>query len=79
MQQAAYSKKSTFFILFFQCLGSLCTFYFIDKIVYVQYIVQIYAEKHTGARCESLNKRRSCQSYCVMTSLMLSYNKQLYL
>ncbi len=34
---------------FFQCLGSLCTFYFISKIVSVQYIVQMYAEQHTGA------------------------------
>ncbi len=45
--------------LFVQCLGSLCTFYFIDKIVSVQYIVQMYAEQHTGAGCESLNERRS--------------------
>ncbi len=29
------------------------------KIVPVQYIVQIYAEQHTGAGCESLNERRS--------------------
>ncbi len=52
MQQAAYSKKSpglfffnpnaemsllgNLFELFFQCLGSLCTFYFIYKIVSVQ-------------------------------------------
>ncbi len=33
--------------LFFQCLGSLCTFYFIYKIVSVQNIVQMYAEQHT--------------------------------
>ncbi len=45
--------------LFFQCLGSLCTFYFIYKIVSVQNIVQMYAEQHTGAGCESINKRRS--------------------
>ncbi len=54
MQQAAYSKKSpgffffypnaemsllgNLFELFFQCLGSLCTFYFIYKIVSVQNI-----------------------------------------
>ncbi len=73
MQQAAYSKKSpgffffypnaemnllgNLFELFFQCLGSLCTFYFIYKIVSVQNIVQMYAEQHTGAGCESLNKR----------------------
>ncbi len=25
----------------------------------MRYIVQFYAEKHTGVRCESLNKRRS--------------------
>ncbi len=31
------------FELFFQCLGSLCTFYFIYKIVSVQNIVQMYA------------------------------------
>ncbi len=42
--------------LFVQCLGSFCTFYFIDKIVSVQYIVQMYAEQHTGARCKSLNQ-----------------------
>ncbi len=68
MQQAAYSKKSpglfffnpaemsllgNLFELFFQCLGSLCTFYFIYKIVSVQNIVQMYAEQHTGAGCES--------------------------
>ncbi len=46
MQQAAYSKKNPG--LFFQCLGSVCTFNFIDKIVIVLYIVQIYAEKHKG-------------------------------
>ncbi len=28
----------------------------------VQYIVQIYAEQHTGAGCESLNERRSRRS-----------------
>ncbi len=33
--------------------------YFIDKIVTVLYIVQFYAEQHAGARCESLNERRS--------------------
>ncbi len=49
----------------------LCTFYFIYQIVPVQYIVQIYAEQHTGAGCESLNERRSRRSYCVMKSLML--------
>ncbi len=37
----------------------LCTFYFIDKIVSVLYIVNFYAEQHTGAWCESLNERRS--------------------
>ncbi len=25
----------------------------------MQYIIQLYAEKHTGARCESLNELRS--------------------
>ncbi len=49
----------------------LCTFYFIDKIVSVLYIIKFYAEQHTGARCESLNKRRSCRSYCMTKSLML--------
>ncbi len=34
--------------------GSLCTFYFIYKIVSVQYIILIYAEQHS--RCESLNE-----------------------
>ncbi len=74
MQQAAYSKKKSWIIffnpnaemsllgnlfeLFFQCLGSLCTFYCIYKIVSVQNIVQMYAEQHTGAGCESINKRR---------------------
>ncbi len=67
-----YSKKSPglFFLpkcwvethflgLFVQCLGSLCTFYFIDKIVSVQYIILIYAEQHS--RCESLNERPWCR------------------
>ncbi len=34
------------------------------------YIYTFYAEQHTGARCESLNKHRSRRSYCVK-SLML--------
>ncbi len=38
-------------------MGSLCTFYFIYIIVSVQYIIQMYAEQHTGVRCESLNER----------------------
>ncbi len=54
------SLLGNLFELFFQCLGSLCTFYFIYKIVSVQNIVQMYAEQHTGAGCESINKRRSC-------------------
>ncbi len=49
------SLLGNLFELFFQCLGSLCTFYFIYKIVSVQNIVQMYAEQHTGAGCESLN------------------------
>ncbi len=53
------SLLGNLFGLFFQCLGSLCTFYFIYKIVSVQNIVQMYAEQHTGAGCESINKRRS--------------------
>ncbi len=87
MQQAAYSKKSpglfffnpnaemsllgNLFELFFQCLGSLCAFYFIYKIVSVQNIVQMYAEQHTGAGCESINKRRLSRFYCLMKNLML--------
>ncbi len=67
MQQAAYSKKKSWIIffnpnaemsllgnlfeLFFQCLGSLCTFYFIYKIVSVQNIVQMYTNV---ARVESV-------------------------
>ncbi len=58
------SLLGNLFELFFQCLGSLCTFYFIYKIVSVQNIVQMYAEQHTGAGCESINKRRSGLSYC---------------
>ncbi len=54
---AGLSLLGHFLGLFFQCLGSLCTFYFIHKIVSVQYIVQNYAEQHTGAGCESLNQR----------------------
>ncbi len=50
------SLLGNLFELFFQCLGSLCTFYFIYKIVSVQNIVQMYAEQHTGAGCESINK-----------------------
>ncbi len=53
------SLLGNLFGLFFQCLGSLCTFYFIYKIVSVQNIVQMYAEQHTGAGCESINKRLS--------------------
>ncbi len=68
---AGLSLLGHFFGLFVQCLGSLCTFYIIDKIVSVQYIVQIYAEQHTGAGCESLNERHSRLSYCMMKSLML--------
>ncbi len=49
--------------------------FFIDKIISVLYIFQFYAEQHTGARCESLNKcRLSCNgliALCVMKSLML--------
>ncbi len=66
---AGLSLLGHFLGLFVQCLGSLCTFYFIYKIVSVQYIFQIYAEQHS--RCESLNKRRSRLSYCLMKSLML--------
>ncbi len=85
MQQAAYSEKKVldyffnpnaglslldhFLWLFFECLGSLCIFYFIYKIVPVQYIVQIYAEQHSW--CESLSELRSRRSYCMMKSLML--------
>ncbi len=36
---AGFSLLGHFWGLFVQCLGSLCTFYFIDKIVSVQYIV----------------------------------------
>ncbi len=57
---AGLSLLGNSFWLFFQCLGSSCTFYFIHNFS-VQYIVQIYAEQHTGARCESLNERRSCR------------------
>ncbi len=66
---AGLSLLGHFFGLFVQCLGSLCTFYFIYKIVSVQYIVQIYAEQHS--RCESLNERCSRSSYYMMKSLML--------
>ncbi len=63
---AGLSLLGHFLGLFVQCLGSLCTFYFIYKIVSVQYIIQIYAEQHS--RCESLNERRSHLSYCMMKS-----------
>ncbi len=53
---AGLSLLGHFFGLFFQCLGSLCTFYFIYKMVSVQYIVQMHAEQHTGVGCESLNE-----------------------
>ncbi len=52
------SLLGNLFGLFFQCLGSLCTFNFIYTIVSVQNIVQMYAEQHTGAGCESINKHR---------------------
>ncbi len=66
------SLLGNLFELFFQCLGSLCTFYFIYKIVSVQNIVQMYAEQHTGAGCESLNKRARVEwFYCLMKNLML--------
>ncbi len=60
---AELSLLGHFLELFVQCLGSLCTFYFIYKIVPVQNIVQIYAEQHS--RCELLNERLA-SSYCVM-------------
>ncbi len=66
---AGLSLLGHFLGLFVQCLGSLCTFYFIYKIVSVQNIIQIYAEQHS--RCESLNERHSRLSYCMMRSLML--------
>ncbi len=44
------SLLSNLFGLFFQCLGSLCTFYFIYKIVSVQNILNI---KITPAQQES--------------------------
>ncbi len=34
------------------------------------YIVKLYTAQHTGARCESLNKHRSCGSYWLMKSLL---------
>ncbi len=66
---AGLSLLGNFLGLFVQCLGSLCTFYFIYKIVSVQYIIQIYAEQHS--RCESLNEHRSHLFYCMMKNLML--------
>ncbi len=60
------SLLGNLFGLFFQCLGSLCTFYFIYKIVSVQNIVQMYAEQHTGAGCESVNERRSLASVLLL-------------
>ncbi len=51
---------------FFQCLGSLCTFYFIYKFFSVQNIVQMYAEQHTGAGCESINKRARVESVLLL-------------
>ncbi len=36
----------------------MCAFYFIDKIVSVQYTIPFYAEKHKDMRCESLNECR---------------------
>ncbi len=41
---AEMSLLGHFLGYYFQCLGSLCTFYFIYTIVSVQYIVQIYEE-----------------------------------
>ncbi len=60
------SLLGNLFELFFQCLGSLCTFYFIYKIVSVQNIVQMYAEQHTGAGCESINKRARVESVLLL-------------
>ncbi len=66
------------FELFFQCLGSLCTFYFIYKIVSVQNIVQMYAEQHTGAGCESINKRRSVLLLDEESDALLKINYSIY-
>ncbi len=43
----------------FFCKYRFVYIYFTDKIITVLYIVKFYAEQHTGARCESLNERRS--------------------
>ncbi len=51
---AGLSLLGHFLGLFVQCLGSLCTFYFIYK-SFCQYMLN-YAEQHS--RCESLNERR---------------------
>ncbi len=53
------SLLGNLFGLIFQCLGSLCTLNFIYKKISVQNIVQMYAEQHTGAGGESINKHRS--------------------
>ncbi len=52
---AGLSLLVHFLGLFVQCLGSLCTFYFIYKIVSVSILFKS-AEQHS--RCESLNERR---------------------
>ncbi len=44
------SLLGNLFELFFQCLGSLCTFYFIYKIVSVQNIVQMYMQSNIQAQ-----------------------------
>ncbi len=60
------SLLGNLFELFFQCLGSLCTFYFIYKIVSVQNIVQMYAEQHTGAGCESITNVAPVESVLLL-------------
>ncbi len=50
-----------FLELFVQCLGSLCTFNFIDKIVPVQYIVQIFC-RETYRRGVWITKQTSLAS-----------------
>ncbi len=50
------SLLGNLFELFFQCLGSLCTFYFIYKIVSVQNIVQMYVEQ-LSRMCTGIQER----------------------
>ncbi len=65
---AGFSLLGHFFRLFVQCLGSLCTFYFIYKIVSVSILFKSMQSNIRGVNQLTNVSRRS---YCLIKSLML--------